>query len=63
MSKRTHKTLSVLQKQQIFAAIENGEKKIDVARRFEIAPSTLTSILQKRDFIMQKSSASFLSFY
>lgn len=57
-NKRTHTTLSVLKKQQIISAIDNGAKKIDVAKQFEIAPSTLTSILHKREFILQAPSKS-----
>ncbi|XP_019894080.1 tigger transposable element-derived protein 6-like [Musca domestica] len=57
-SKRTNKTLSLSQKQNIIEAVDNGTKKIDVAKQFEIAPSTLTSILKKRDFILQSSPSS-----
>nr|XP_043069112.1 tigger transposable element-derived protein 6-like [Drosophila bipectinata] len=56
--KRTHKTLSIAQKQNIILAIDNGTKKIDVAKQFDVAPSTITSILQKKEFIMQASSSS-----
>lgn len=51
-----HKTLSLAEK-KIIQAVADGEKKLNVARRFEIPPSTLTSILKKKDAIMSSSSS------
>lgn len=58
MSKRSHKTLSIKIKQQIINSVKNGERKKDVAAKYEIAPSTLTSILKQSETYMAISSNS-----
>lgn len=58
MSKRSCKTLSIKLKQEIIKAVENGGKKKDIAIKYNIAPSTLTSIFKKRELYAQLPSTS-----
>lgn len=57
-SKRVYKCLSVAEKKQIIEAVERGEKKKNVAARFSIPLSTMTSILKKKDVLAACSSSS-----
>ncbi|KAK9685242.1 CENP-B N-terminal DNA-binding domain [Popillia japonica] len=56
--KRSNKCLSIREKKEIIQAVSDGEKKINVAKRFKIPPSTLTSILHRKDFIAATPSNS-----
>ncbi len=58
MAKRRLKILTVRQKLKIIAQVDNGKKKIEVARAFNLPPSTLTSILKAKDKLLLKSKTS-----
>lgn len=58
MSSRRYKCLSVAQKKDIIYAVSNGEKQKNVAERFGISCSTLTSILKKKDILLAAPSCS-----
>lgn len=57
-SKRTHKCLSISEKKACIQAVVDGKKKSEVAKRFNIPPSTLTSILKKKEIIAGIPSSS-----
>lgn len=44
-----YKSLDFGKKREIIDAVESGEKKSDVAKRFDIPPSTLSTILKNKD--------------
>lgn len=58
MEKRKLKILTIREKVKIISQIDGGKRKIDVAREFNIPPSTLTAILKKKEKILLKSRTS-----
>ncbi|XP_060875867.1 tigger transposable element-derived protein 6-like [Metopolophium dirhodum] len=48
---KVYKCLSIADKQKVIAAVKAGEKKKDVALRFGIPASTLSTILKQKDHL------------
>jgi hypothetical protein len=48
---KVYKCLSIAEKKKVIAAVEAGEKKKDVALRFGIPASTLSTILKQKDHL------------
>lgn len=62
MDKRKLKTLTPTQKVDLIQAVEDNEKtrqktKLQIAKEFEIAPSTLSTILKSKDTILERFAA------
>lgn len=58
MSKKTLNVLTIKERLKIIKEVENGKKKIDVAKEFKISPSTITVILKNRGKLLEKSISS-----
>ena len=55
---KKRKTISLARKVDILHEVESGEKKGDIAKKFEIQPSTLSSILTQKEIVLMKWSGS-----
>ncbi|OAF71208.1 hypothetical protein A3Q56_01058 [Intoshia linei] len=51
-AKRRRKSLSILQKREIIKLLDNGERNVDIAKKYEIHIMTVTGIKNKRQQIM-----------
>lgn len=55
---KKRKTISLATKVDILQAVERGDKKGDIAKKFEVQPSTLSTILNQKEKVMEEWSRS-----
>ncbi|GFV09557.1 uncharacterized protein TNCV_3159541 [Trichonephila clavipes] len=57
MSFKKYKCLTISEKQKVIGSVEEGERKVDVAKAFEIPLSSLSTILKNKEKIFSASSS------
>ncbi|GFV67331.1 hypothetical protein TNCV_3670861 [Trichonephila clavipes] len=53
---KKYKCLTISEKQKVAESVEEGERKVDVAKAFEIALNSLSTILKNKEKICSSSS-------
>ncbi|GFT89810.1 hypothetical protein TNCV_1665641 [Trichonephila clavipes] len=53
---KKYKCLTISEKQKVTESVEEGERKVDVAKAFEIPLSSLSTILKNKEKIFSASS-------
>ncbi|GFX73608.1 hypothetical protein TNCV_1263771 [Trichonephila clavipes] len=53
---KKYKCLTISEKQKVAESVEEGERKVDVAKTFEIALNSLSAILKNKEKILSASS-------
>ncbi|GFS91748.1 hypothetical protein TNCV_1493051 [Trichonephila clavipes] len=54
---KEYKCLTISGKQNVIESVEEGERKVDVAKEFEIPLSSLSTILKNKEKIFSASSS------
>ncbi|GFU46950.1 hypothetical protein TNCV_3286221, partial [Trichonephila clavipes] len=54
---KKYKCLTISEKQKVIESVEEGERKVDVAKAFEIPLSSLSTILKNKEKIFSASSS------
>ncbi|GFY25222.1 tigger transposable element-derived protein 4 [Trichonephila clavipes] len=57
MSFKKYNCLTISEKQKVIESVEEGERKVDVAKAFEIPLSSLSTILKNKEEILSASSS------
>ncbi|GFV09524.1 major centromere autoantigen B [Trichonephila clavipes] len=57
MSFKKYKCLTISEKQKVIGLVEEGERKVDVAKAFEIPLSSLSTILKNKEKIFSAPSS------
>ncbi|GFV12390.1 hypothetical protein TNCV_433761 [Trichonephila clavipes] len=54
---KKYKCLTISEKNKVIESVEEGERKVDVAKAFEIPLSSLSTILKNKEKIFSESSS------